>query len=102
MTILILETTFSSLNKAEEITEILVEEKLVRCAQVHPQMVSYYRWNGELLIEKEYPVSYKSQVTAKEGLETRLKELHPYDVPQIIWKEVNTSEDYGQWIESTD
>ena len=99
MNILILETTFPTLEKATEISNILIKEKLAACAQISTPITSIYIWKDQLEQEQEVSVTFKTSNKIKKILENRLTELHPYELPQILWKEVLSSKEYGKWIE---
>ena len=99
MNILILETTFPNAEKATEISNILIKEKLAACAQISTPITSIYIWKDQSEQEQEVSVTFKTSHKVKEILENRLTELHPYELPQILWKEVLSSKEYGKWVE---
>lgn len=99
MNILILETTFPTLEKVTEVSNILIKEKLAACAQISSPITSIYIWKDQLEQEQEVSVTFKTSNKIKKVLENRLTELHPYELPQILWKEVLGSKEYGKWIE---
>ena len=99
MNILILETTFPNAEKATEISNILIKEKLAACAQISSSITSIYIWKDRLEQELEVSVSIKTSHQSKAAIESRLIELHPYELPQILWKEALGSKEYGKWIE---
>lgn len=98
-TILVFETTFGDLNTAMDTVKSLVEENLVACAHISSPEISLYKWEGELKDEPELRVTLKTSLGRKDKLIERLKELHSYELPQIIWREVNATEEYDQWVE---
>ena len=81
----------------------LVEERLAACVNVLPLMESIYKWEGELQQETERQLMIKTSRHRVVALWERLRELHPYDVPEFIVVEiVDGSDAYLRWIgEST-
>ena len=76
-------TTTGSKKDAEKIAGKLLESKLAACIQVLP-VVSMYRWKGKMEKEKEYLCIIKSKKELYKKIEQAIKELHPYEVPEII------------------
>ena len=98
MNILILETTFLNAEKATEASNILIKEKLAACAQISSSITSIYIWKDQSEQEQEVSVTFKTSHQSKAAIESRLTELHPYELPQILWKEVLSSKEYGKWV----
>jgi len=85
---------------AERLAETLVAERLVACAQVQPCR-SVYRWNGAIQRESESLLLLKTAAARWKPLETRLRALHPYEVPEIIALPIlSGSADYLGFIET--
>ena len=94
-------TTTPSEEDAERIASALVEERLAACANVVPGVTSIYRWEGAVQREREVLVVLKTTADAIEGLTTRLTELHPYDVPEVVALDVTAGhEPYLEWVRS--
>ncbi len=84
-------------DKAEDLAETLVREKLVACVNLLPVAKSIYFWEGKL--EKHPEILLILKTTKHEEAEHRIKELHPYSVPEILWFEVKSgNEDYLTWV----
>jgi len=62
----------------------LVEEHLVACINVVPVVRSIYWWKGEVQDDAEALLLCKTSRERFDALETRVRELHPYDVPEVI------------------
>ncbi len=69
---------------SEAIAHRLVEEGLAACVNVVPGITSIYKWQDEVQKETEQLLVIKSHERLWESLEKRIKELHSYDVPEIV------------------
>jgi periplasmic divalent cation tolerance protein len=70
--------------EAETIADALVEERLAACVNILPGCRSVYRWEGEMQHDNETLMVVKSAKNCFVDLQTRVVELHSYDVPEII------------------
>lgn len=68
---------------ADRIAEQIVTEKLAACVNIVP-IRSIYTWEGELKHEEELLLMIKTTPQNYDRLEKRLKELHTYEVPEIV------------------
>ncbi|HOV57946.1 MAG TPA: divalent-cation tolerance protein CutA [Rhodanobacteraceae bacterium] len=69
---------------ADRLARTLVEERLAACVSRVPGVVSTYRWQGQVEVAAEVLLLIKTTQERFEALRTRLVELHPYDVPEVI------------------
>lgn len=69
---------------ARRIAEALVGERLAACVNRLPGISSTYRWQGEVITDHEELLLIKTTADRFEALKTRLLELHPYDLPELI------------------
>lgn len=84
---------------AERIAATVVEERLAACVNMLPGLTSIYRWREQIQRDTELLLLLKTQGTVYPLLETRIRELHPYDVPEIIALPVRMgSSAYLDWI----
>jgi periplasmic divalent cation tolerance protein len=81
----------------------LVEERLAACVNLLPQMESIYRWEGQVERELERQVVIKTSRVRLVALWERVRDLHPYDVPEfVVLPIVDGNDAYLRWIaEST-
>ncbi|HXG54026.1 MAG TPA: divalent-cation tolerance protein CutA [Vicinamibacterales bacterium] len=81
----------------------LLAERLAACVHVSAPMTSTYRWEGTIEEEAERQVSIKTSRERIAVLWDRVRDLHPYDVPEfVVLPIVDGSEAYLRWIsEST-
>jgi periplasmic divalent cation tolerance protein len=96
-------TTIGSSTDGQTLASVLVNERLAACVNVLGEMESVYRWKGGVESERERQLVIKTTVDRLPALQTRVHELHPYEVPEFIVLPVGGgSERYLNWIrEST-
>jgi periplasmic divalent cation tolerance protein len=97
--IVVVFSTFPDSVTAKRIALELVKARLAACVNVLPGVESIYQWKGELESSSEVLGLIKTTVAMYPALETRLKELHPYDVPEILAVPAsNVHPAYAQWV----
>jgi periplasmic divalent cation tolerance protein len=69
---------------ADAITEKVIAEKLTPCVNIIPGLVSVYRWKGKINRDSELLLVMKTKRELFEKLSSAIKEIHPYEVPEII------------------
>ncbi len=88
--------------QAGKIAERIIEEKLGACAQVLPKIESYFWWEGEVQHESESLILVKTTQRAQEKIEALLEEIHPYDVPELVFLPITGGlQAYLSWIEES-
>jgi len=94
--------TTTSLEEAERIAEALVQERLAACVNIVPAITSIYRWQEEVHRDSEVLLIAKSRPESFESLAARVKELHSYEVPEIIALPIVAgSKAYLKWIDES-
>ena len=84
---------------AERIAETVVSERLAACVNIAPGLTSIYRWEGQIQREAELLLLIKTRQAVYPQLEARIRELHPYQVPELIALPIQTgSAAYLNWI----
>ena len=77
----------------------IVEERLAACVNLLPLMESIYRWEGTIEQETERQVIMKTSRERVVALWERVRELHPYDVPEfLVLPIVDGNDAYLRWI----
>jgi len=76
--------TTGSREEAEKLADTLVEEKLAACVTVVGPVFSVYRWKGKVERGEEYLLVIKTKRSLYSRLESRLRELHSYEVLEIV------------------
>lgn len=90
--------------EAAGLARALVEAKLAACVNMVSNIRSIYSWQGKIEDDKELLMIVKTQRHLFDRLAAKVKEIHSYDVPEIIALPiVGGSPDYLRWLqESTD
>jgi len=97
--IVIVLTTAPDADRADSWARTLVEEGLAACVNVHGPMASFYRWKGVVERGEERQVVIKTTKGRVPALQSRLGELHPYELPEFLVILVDSgSEAYLQWV----
>ena len=92
-------TTLAADADAAGLARTLVEERLAACVNVLPVMTSFYRWKGSLEEEREQQLVIKTAADRVTALAARLRELHPYEVPEfLVLRVAEGSDAYLRWI----
>lgn len=94
-------TTTGSREDAERIGRELVERRLAACVQIDGPLISIYRWQEAIETASEWRLKIKSLGSLFPRLEAAIRELHPYDTPEILATEVSgVSEAYRKWLKA--
>lgn len=84
--------------ETEKLAETLVKEKLAACINILPAK-SVYFWADKLCPDNEALLIMKTTKAAYPKLESRIKQLHSYDVPEIVAIKAETAQaDYLDWV----
>ena len=75
--------TAGSRDEAEAIAQNLVASKLAACVSLMP-IRSIYTWQGQVHNEEEWQLFIKTDLAFFDTLEAKIRELHSYEVPEII------------------
>ena len=86
------------LDKSELLARMLVEKRIVACVNIVP-VRSYYRWKGDFCDEQEHLLIAKTTRENVGKVIEAIKDLHPYEVPEIIALPViNGYLPYLEWV----
>lgn len=90
--------TAASRTEAEMIAKALIEAHLAACVSLLP-VHSIYTWQGEVQSEDEWQLLIKTDLSKFSDLESKVRELHSYEVPEIIALPIVAgSQSYLKWI----
>jgi periplasmic divalent cation tolerance protein len=91
-------TTMPDDDRAGQLARTLVDERLAACVNLYAPMTSTYRWQDRIEVEAERQVVIKTTRDRLSALETRLRALHPYDLPEFVVLEAGSSSAYEEWV----
>ena len=100
-TLFIVQTTLSGdLNDAEVgmWAQSMIDSKLSSCVQVNRGR-SVYRWEEEIKSEEEWLIQLKTTKSKVKKLIHKIKSEHPYDVPEILFWAVESTDEYSNWVQ---
>lgn len=81
---LIVYCAFPDLETAQNISKEAVSNKLAACANILPQIQSFYIWNEHVENAFETVVLFKTSLTKSEALQKWILEHHPYEIPCLM------------------
>lgn len=95
-------STFPDLEQARRIVRTLVEERVIACGNLIPSVESIYRWEGKVETAAEVQAVMKTTTDRWWKLEARLRELHPYEVPEIVSVKISDGlPAYLRWLDES-
>ena len=95
-------TTVKDRGEAKRISEALISERLAACVSAVPKVSSVYRWRGKMEESSEVLLLIKTRVKKVDRLMARIKELHSYQVPEILVLKVYRGlPQYLKWMEES-
>ncbi|MDE0404871.1 MAG: divalent-cation tolerance protein CutA [Nitrospira sp.] len=93
--------TASSQEEALLIGRSVVQKNLAACVTVVPNVTSIFQWEGTVCEEREWLLVMKSHADVYDALESEVKALHSYEVPEIIALSVMTGlSEYLTWVKA--
>jgi len=79
--------------------KLLLDERLIACANILPAMLSLFEWNGAREEASEAGAIMKTDAAFLDRAIARLGELHPYDEPAITgWRCDASSQGTADWL----
>ena len=95
----VLLSTAGSEDEAAQIASTLVERRIVACVNLVPGVRSFYRWKGEICDDRECLLIIKTTDAKVPELRKALREIHSYDLPELIALTVNGGDsEYLDWV----
>lgn len=92
-------TTVPDEKTADKVAQLVVESRLAACVSVSSPIRSFYWWENEITQDKEIMLFIKTHASHYPALEEKIKEIHPYQVPEIIALPIIRGfSSYLQWI----
>ena len=81
---IVLFITTANAEEAQRIADVLLNEKKAACVNIVPRVDSLFWWQGKLDSAQESLLIVKSKASVLNEIVTLVRELHSYDVPEII------------------
>lgn len=98
--VLVVFTTWPDAGAARAAARTLVGERLIACANLLPGIESIYKWKGTIETGVEILVLMKTTVSRYRELESRIRALHPCEVPEIVSLRAGEGlPAYLQWVQ---
>ena len=97
-TVSIVLTTLGADADAAAIARTLIDERLAACVNILPPMASVYRWQGKVEQDREQQMVIKTASHRVADLQTRLRQLHPYELPEFLVLDATGSDAYLAWV----
>jgi periplasmic divalent cation tolerance protein len=95
----IIMTNFPDRVSALAFAKELVDQRLAACVNVHSECNSVYRWKSEIEHANEVPVLIKTRFQNYPQVESLVRRMNPYELPEIIAVPVVEGfSEYMQWI----
>lgn len=91
-------TTIGADADAGALARTLVGERLAACVNVLAPMTSFYRWKGEVAEDQERQLVIKTTRDGLDALRGRLRQLHPYELPELLVLDAAAGSAYLAWI----
>ena len=92
---------FPTASAAHDCCRVLLEERLVACANRLAPVISHYRWEGVIEASEEHPVILKTSASRQPDVIERIALLHGHKVPAIMgWKIDSAHPAYALWVKS--
>ncbi len=94
-------TTVGTEEEANRVAEELVSRRHSCCVNIIPVQRSVYRWKGKVCDDSEFLLVIKTMEHEYEAVETAIKELHSYELPEILDFNIGRGEkNFLDWIAS--
>lgn len=94
--------TSGSLDEARQISRLLVQEKIVACAQIIPWIESIFIWNNALETAQESKIVLKTRLENYEKIKAMIEQHCKYEVPEITWYRIDGgNQAYMDWLKES-
>ena len=88
--------------EAPRLVRALCEERLIACGNLVQSVRSIYRWEGQICDTAEVLIVMETMANRLDAAQSRIQELHSYDVPKIIaLAPADVAQAYEAWVATT-
>jgi periplasmic divalent cation tolerance protein len=92
-------TTLETADQARTLVRQLVDRRVIACGTVFANVISLYRWKGTVEEATETQVLLKTRRERWGDLQAAVRELHPYEVPELLALPVEGGlSSYLEWV----
>lgn len=92
-------TTVETEEQANLIARELIARRQAACVNIVPGVRSVYRWQGKVVSDAQFLLIAKTRASEFEAVAETIRELHAYDVPEILTFDVGRGDEtYLDWI----
>ena len=99
MRAIVVVTTVGTEEQAYLIAREIVARRQAACVNIVPGIRSIYRWKGKICKDGELMLIVKTLESEFEGVTDTIRELHSYDLPEILSFNVSYGEPrFLEWI----
>ncbi|MEM7780485.1 MAG: divalent-cation tolerance protein CutA [Pseudomonadota bacterium] len=91
---------YPDIDAARSAARMMLDERLIACANIIPGIESVFVWEGEVDSSAEVAVLFKTTANKLDRLVSRLGECHPYDTPAVLgWRCDAATPEVKNWLE---
>ncbi len=96
--ICMIKTSVASKQDARKLASEMITTRMAACIQITGPCQSFYHWQGKLEQKKEWCLTIKTSKQKRLELVDWLIQRHPYDVPEIICTDGESTNSYVNWL----
>ncbi len=91
--------TTGSKQEAENIAQILLEQRFIACANIVGPVYSHFHWSGKIEHAEEYLMLMKSRSDLFDRISEIVRNINRYEVPEILCLPVTKGyKGYLDWL----
>ena len=96
---IIILVTAKDKEEAEKISQLLLKERLIACANIVGPVTSFFHWSGQTEKAEECLIVMKSRRDLFAQVAEHVKRLHSYEVPEVLaFPIIDASKPYLDWM----